>query len=67
MSDRFAIIGGSGAYNILKKEGFGADLECRKINTPFGESATIHRFVVGQGFSPAIGKPEGLPYSFLFI
>jgi 5'-methylthioadenosine phosphorylase len=44
MSDKFAIIGGSGAYNILKKEGFGADLECRKIITPFGESAAIHRF-----------------------
>lgn len=44
MSDKFAIIGGSGAYELLKKEGFGADLECRKIITPFGESATIHRF-----------------------
>ena len=68
MSDKFAVIGGSGAYDLLKNEGFGLDLECRKIITPFGESASIHRFVVGQGFSLAeSSKPEGLPYSFLFI
>ena len=68
MKDKFAIIGGSGAYDLLKNEGFGLDLECRKIITPFGESAPIHRFVVGQGFSLAeSSKPEGLPYSFLFI
>ena len=44
MTDKFAVIGGSGAYNLLKDEGFGVDLECRKLFTPFGESASIHRF-----------------------
>ncbi|HAP67357.1 MAG TPA: phosphorylase [Nitrospinae bacterium] len=44
MKDKFAVIGGSGAYNLLKGEGFGVDLECSKIFTPFGESAPIHRF-----------------------
>lgn len=44
MTDKFAVIGGSGAYKLLKNEGFGLDLECRKIITPFGEGAAIHRF-----------------------
>lgn len=44
MNDKFAVIGGSGAYDLLKNEGFGVDLECSKIITPFGEGAPIHRF-----------------------
>ncbi|MFV1950744.1 MAG: MTAP family purine nucleoside phosphorylase [Nitrospinota bacterium] len=39
------VIGGSGAYTLLKEEAFGPDLECKKIITPFGESGVIHRFV----------------------
>lgn len=44
MSEKFAVIGGSGAYNLLRNESFGVDIECRKIITPFGDSAPIHRF-----------------------
>jgi 5'-methylthioadenosine phosphorylase len=58
MNDKFAVIGGSGAYDLLKNEGFGVDLECRKIITPFGESASIHRFK---------SEAKASHYSFLFI
>ncbi|OGV97628.1 MAG: phosphorylase [Nitrospinae bacterium RIFCSPLOWO2_02_FULL_39_110] len=58
MNDNFAVIGGSGAYELLKNEGFGVDLECRKIITPFGESASIHRFK---------SEAKASHYSFLFI
>jgi 5'-methylthioadenosine phosphorylase len=39
------IIGGSGSHILLKEGMFGPDLWCKKIITPFGESAVIHRFV----------------------
>src|SRR3990170_8176666 len=58
MNDNFAVIGGSGAYELLKNEGFGVDLECRKIITPFGESASIHRFK---------SEAKASHYSFLFL
>ncbi len=78
MSDKFAIIGGSGAYELLKREGFGADLECRKVITPFGESAAIHRFKNKERLSnnPLTPSPintfgdrfvKGEDLSFLFI
>ncbi len=39
-----AIIGGSGAYDLLKKKTFNKLKPCRKIKTPFGQSANIHTF-----------------------
>ncbi|MEK6589427.1 MAG: hypothetical protein AABZ11_01995 [Nitrospinota bacterium] len=45
MTDKFAVICGSGAYELLKNEGFGVDLECRRIITPFGKGSAIHRFM----------------------
>jgi 5'-methylthioadenosine phosphorylase len=62
MKERFAIIGGSGAYDLLKKEGFGVDLECRKVITPFGESAPIHRFKF-----PVLIEGREINLSFLFM
>lgn len=44
MDAQFAVIAGSGGYDLLHNGCFGADLECKKIPTPFGESAPIHRF-----------------------
>ena len=44
MDAKFAIIAGSGGYDILRDGYFGTDSECKKILTPFGESAPIHRF-----------------------
>jgi 5'-methylthioadenosine phosphorylase len=44
MDDKFAVIGGSGGYDILRDGNFGDDLDCKKVLTPFGESAPVHRF-----------------------
>ena len=44
MNAKFAVIAGSGGYDILGNGDFGTNLECKKIPTPFGESAPIHRF-----------------------
>lgn len=45
IQEKLAVIGGSRAYDLLRSETFGPDLQCIKILTPFGESGSIHRFV----------------------
>jgi len=44
-NEKLAIIGGSRAYDLLKTDPFGPDLQYTQIVTPFGDSGTIHRFV----------------------
>ncbi|QPJ64548.1 MAG: MTAP family purine nucleoside phosphorylase [Candidatus Nitrohelix vancouverensis] len=48
MKSRFAIIGGSGAYHLLQNHSLGKEIESRVIETPFGESAPIHHFSMGD-------------------
>ncbi len=43
-----AIIGGSGAYQLLAEGVLGEEKDCRRIDTPFGESAPIHYFSQGE-------------------
>ncbi len=43
MDAKFAVIAGSGGYDLLRNSDFGTDLGCKKIPTPFGESAPIHK------------------------
>ncbi|MEE8483653.1 MAG: MTAP family purine nucleoside phosphorylase [Nitrospinota bacterium] len=45
-----AVIGGSRAYDLLAKGGFGKEAECVRPGTPFGKSAPVHLFE-GDGFS----------------
>ncbi len=45
-----AVIGGSRAYDLLVREGFGKEAECVQPDTPFGKSAPVHLFK-GDGFS----------------
>lgn len=44
MSKGFAVIAGSGGYDLLNNVSLGKELECKKILTPFGESSPIHLF-----------------------
>ena len=48
MKERLAVIGGSGAYHLLTQNCLGQETESRVIETPFGNSAPIHRFQVGD-------------------
>jgi len=43
-SPELAIIGGSGAYHLLAEGALGEEKDCRRIGTPFGESAPVHYF-----------------------
>jgi 5'-methylthioadenosine phosphorylase len=42
-----AVLGGSGAYQLLAGQALGEEKECVVLETPFGTSAPIHRFVSG--------------------
>ena len=42
--EKIALIGGSGAYNLLQTEVFGKEISCETVLTPFGPSAPIHHF-----------------------
>ena len=48
MKERLAVIGGSGAYHLLTQNRLGEETDCRTLDTPFGLSAPIHRFQVGD-------------------
>jgi 5'-methylthioadenosine phosphorylase len=48
MKERLAVIGGSGAYHLLTQNCLGEETECQALDTPFGLSAPIHRFQVGD-------------------
>ncbi len=39
-----AVIGGSGAYHLLTGQALGKEKGCEVLETPYGESAPIHRF-----------------------
>ena len=45
MQESLAVIGGSGAYHLLANDRLGDDSACVTLDTPFGKSAPIHRFV----------------------
>jgi len=44
----FAVIGGSGAYHLLSENIFGEELDCKVLDTPFGQSSPIHHFRCGE-------------------
>ncbi|MFQ5450966.1 MAG: MTAP family purine nucleoside phosphorylase [Nitrospinaceae bacterium] len=44
----FAVIGGSGAYQLFADGALGEETDCRTLDTPFGPSAPIHRFTSGE-------------------
>lgn len=48
MNESLAVIGGSGAYRLLKSKALGGEVECKSLTTPFGASAPIHRFTCGE-------------------
>lgn len=39
-----AVLGGSGAYNLLATQALGKEKHCQAIETPYGNSAPIHHF-----------------------
>ncbi len=39
-----AIIGGSGAYDLLSRKIFGSGRKVRRVKTPFGEHSNVYRF-----------------------
>ncbi len=39
-----AVIGGSGAYDLLKTQSLGQEINCKTLETPFGSSVPIHQF-----------------------
>lgn len=39
-----AVIGGSGAYQLLADQTLGREIDCTVLKTPFGDSAPLHRF-----------------------
>ena len=43
-----AVIGGSGAYRFLAEKGLGEETALATLKTPFGPSAPIHRFTLGD-------------------
>ena len=48
MEAKIAVIGGSGAYSLLKQKTLGAEKENGRIQTPFGESGVLHFFENGK-------------------
>ena len=40
-----AVIGGSGAYNLLADQVLGKEKKCLSLDTPYGASAPIHHFI----------------------
>lgn len=48
MEATLAVIGGSGAYHLLSGGLLGEETACAPRRTPFGESAPIHQFRIGQ-------------------
>lgn len=44
MKAELAVIGGSGAYNLLAAGWLGREIGCLTLETPFGSSAPIHHF-----------------------
>ena len=44
MKAKLAVIGGSGAYELLKKKRLGAETEKTAKSTPFGKSGILHQF-----------------------
>ena len=48
MTPNRAVIGGSGAYHLLTRGLLGDEQECRVVDTPYGESAPLHRFGSGD-------------------
>ena len=40
-----AVLGGSGAYQLLQQQVLGTEEDCITLETPFGQSAPVHRFV----------------------
>jgi len=48
MNESLAVIGGSGAYRLLQSGAFGDAAAGRSVETPFGASAPIHRFALGE-------------------
>ena len=44
-----AIIGGSGAYQLLADQTLGREIDCVTLKTPFGDSAPLHRFASDAG------------------
>ncbi len=47
MSERIAVIGGSGAYALLRNGSFSGEL-LGAVSTPFGESRPVHRFAASD-------------------
>jgi len=48
MEATLAVIGGSGAYHLLARELLGEEVACAPLETPFGQSAPIHQFRIGE-------------------
>jgi 5'-methylthioadenosine phosphorylase len=44
MNIPLAVIGGSGAYQLLADQTLGREIDCTVLKTPFGDSAPLHRF-----------------------
>jgi len=44
-----AVIGGSGAYQLLADQTLGREIDCMTLKTPFGDSAPLHRFASDDG------------------
>jgi len=44
MNTPLAVIGGSGAYQLLAAKSLGREIDCTVLKTPFGDSAPLHRF-----------------------
>lgn len=44
-----AVIGGSGAYQLLADQTLGREIDCVILKTPFGDSAPLHRFASDAG------------------
>jgi len=40
-----AVLGGSGAYHLLQQHALGMEEDCITLETPFGTSAPVHRFI----------------------
>ncbi len=58
MDFKLAIIGGSGACRIDGRS-WGRELECRRISTPFGESAPIHFYRLNDNLPVAFISRHG--------
>ncbi len=49
MNIPLAVIGGSGAYQLLADQTLGREVDCTILKTPFGDSAPLHRFSDDNG------------------